>query len=164
MCQWTGSAMVQVTSCHLFGTKPWPESMLPIGALGTNFSEIRNQNTQFISYEMHLKTHLHPPMRMLLAMFPVSLRLAGAIDVDKSDCLVVIFSGAKFLLMSIDAYTSETKPHDGIWFVRLHFYELIVLETQYNAFVDWTQPVSLNESLLTHCGQRCCVIPYKTKQ
>ena len=29
MCQWTGSALVQVMACRLFGAKPLPEPMLP---------------------------------------------------------------------------------------------------------------------------------------
>ena len=40
MHQWSGSALVQVMSCHLFGAKPLSEPILSIRLLGTNFSEI----------------------------------------------------------------------------------------------------------------------------
>ena len=30
ICQWTGSSLVQVMACCLFGTKPLPETMLPV--------------------------------------------------------------------------------------------------------------------------------------
>ena len=47
--QWTGSALVQVMACRLFGTKsPEPrDGFLSIGLLETNFSEIWIGSTSF---------------------------------------------------------------------------------------------------------------------
>ena len=55
---WTGSALVQIMACRMFGTKPLPEinaGLLSIGPLGTHLSEIRIE-VQHISFmKMHLK-------------------------------------------------------------------------------------------------------------
>ena len=55
MHHWTGSALVQVMACRLFGTKPSPEQMLSIGLLGTNFSETQIRILSFSFKKMHLK-------------------------------------------------------------------------------------------------------------
>ena len=57
--QWTGSALVQIMACRLFGAKPLSKPintvLLSIGPLGTNFSEIliKIQNVSFT--KIHLK-------------------------------------------------------------------------------------------------------------
>ena len=45
MRQWTGSALVQIMACRLFGAKPLsnPVLLLSIGSLGTNFMETGNK-------------------------------------------------------------------------------------------------------------------------
>ena len=59
MRQQTGSALVQIMACCLFGAKPSPEPMLSIGPLETNFSEIevKIQNFSFIKciWTCHLR-------------------------------------------------------------------------------------------------------------
>ena len=50
MRQWTGSSLVQIMACRLFGAKPLSESnafLLSIGLLGTSFSEIFIQENAF---------------------------------------------------------------------------------------------------------------------
>ena len=49
-CQWTGSSLVQVMACHLFGAKPLPEPMLtclPIISLETDCCEISSKIQTF---------------------------------------------------------------------------------------------------------------------
>ena len=80
ICQWTGSKLVQVMACCLFGPKPLPESMLTLltEPWGTNFSKIFQE---IFSWKRHLKMlvsqnvgHLVDalmcPSFMLFANFP----------------------------------------------------------------------------------------------
>ena len=55
MRRWTGSALVQVMACHLFGAKPLPAGLLSSGLLGTNFNEIRIGILSFSFKKMHSK-------------------------------------------------------------------------------------------------------------
>ena len=59
MRQWTGSALVQVMACHLFGPKPLPKPMLAccqlFALLGMNFSGIWIWILSFSFKKMHLK-------------------------------------------------------------------------------------------------------------
>ena len=50
ICQWTGSALIQIMACCLFDNKP-----LPIRPLRTNFSKIWIEIQNFSFMEMHLK-------------------------------------------------------------------------------------------------------------
>ena len=54
MHEWTGSALVQIMACRLFGTITWTNIGLSIGPRGTNFSEIWIKIKLFI-HGMHLK-------------------------------------------------------------------------------------------------------------
>ena len=49
MCQWIGSALVQIMATPLYGAKPLPKPMLSIRPSGTNFNEslIKIQNFSF---------------------------------------------------------------------------------------------------------------------
>ena len=55
MCQWIGSALVQIIACHLFGTKPLSKPcnvrLLPIGPLGKKVSESLIKIQNFSSWE-----------------------------------------------------------------------------------------------------------------
>ena len=58
MCQWIGSALVQIMACRLFSAKPLSKPMLgycQFGPLGTNFSEILIKILNFSFMKMHLK-------------------------------------------------------------------------------------------------------------
>ena len=52
--QWTGSALVKVMACHLYGTKPYVD-LLSIVPLGTNISEIWIGIQSFSFMKMHLR-------------------------------------------------------------------------------------------------------------
>ena len=57
MCQWTGSALVQVMACRLFSAKPSPEPILAyyqfFGQKNVNEIRFEIQNSSFL--KMHLK-------------------------------------------------------------------------------------------------------------
>ena len=58
MRQWTGSALVQIMACRLFGTKPLPEPLLASCKLhrpGNKFSEILIKIQNFSVTKKHLK-------------------------------------------------------------------------------------------------------------
>ena len=55
ICQWIGSALVQILACHLFGTKPLSKPMLGYCPLGTNFSEILIKIQDFSLMKMHVQ-------------------------------------------------------------------------------------------------------------
>ena len=58
MRQWTWPALVQITVCRLFGTKPLSEpilGLLSIGPLRTNFGDIVSKIQNFSFTKMHLK-------------------------------------------------------------------------------------------------------------
>ena len=58
ICQWTGSSLLQLMACHLFGTKPQPEPMLVCCQLDPweqVFSETWIGILSFAFKKMHLK-------------------------------------------------------------------------------------------------------------
>ena len=58
MRQWIVSALVQITACRLFDTKPLSKpnaGLLSIGSLGTHFSEIFYQNKKISFTILHMK-------------------------------------------------------------------------------------------------------------
>ena len=58
MCQWIGSALVQIMACRLFGAKPLSKPMLvycQLDAIGINFTENLTQTQNFSLKKMHLK-------------------------------------------------------------------------------------------------------------
>ena len=61
MCQWIGSALVQIIACCLYGIKPLSKpnaGLLLIGPIGANFSEISIKIQKFSFTKMHLKISL----------------------------------------------------------------------------------------------------------
>ena len=61
MCQWIGSALVQIMACRLFGDKPLSKPVLGFlskGLLGTNFTEIWIEIQNFYSRKCIWKRHL----------------------------------------------------------------------------------------------------------
>ena len=52
---WTGSALVQIMACQLFGTKPLPGPIFANGTLRNKHQWNLNQNTIFSLMEMHLE-------------------------------------------------------------------------------------------------------------
>ena len=58
VCHWSGSSLVQVMACRLFGAKPftWTNgAILSIGHLGTNFGEFYLKFKHFRWIKMHSK-------------------------------------------------------------------------------------------------------------
>ena len=58
MCQWTGSVLLQVMACRLFGAKPLPEPIMTysqMDPLGINFREIKIKTQNFSFMKTDLK-------------------------------------------------------------------------------------------------------------
>ena len=65
MRQWTGSALVQIMACRLFGAKPLSQPMLGYCQLGTNLSEILIQSFSFT--KMHIYASIVCEMATVLS-------------------------------------------------------------------------------------------------